>query len=261
MKIRTYRITLQFLIFVTLNLGLLIGFYGIPFPFFYCHACPAATGLCPIGAEQYAVIVDPFLLLYILSFLFLIAVLFGRATCGWGCPVGTLQDLFALKSRHRDLKDRFARFGKFIVLVLTIVLSFVFSTKVFTDICPIGFLTGTIPTLLLIPGYVEPMSPYFYIKFALTVIFFVMIYFVARSWCRYICPLGAQFSIFNKISVVKIAKTVKCVECKACALSCPMGLAPWKDTDSIECIRCGRCVEACKRDGLNFSIRGRENVH
>lgn len=256
LRLRTYRITLQFLIFVALNLGLLIGFFPIPVPFFYCHACPSAIGLCPIGAEQYAVIVNPFLFLYLLAAIFFVAAIFGRATCGWGCPVGALQDLFALKSRHRIVKDRIPRYGKFLVLILTLILSYVFMEKVFTDICPVGFLTATIPTLILIPGYVEPLQPFLAIKIGLTAILFILIYFVARGWCRYICPLGAQLALFNRISVLSIKKhKEKCIDCGVCTKHCPMGIDPRKETDSLECIRCGRCVEACARKALSFELR------
>jgi ferredoxin-type protein NapH len=261
MKIRTYRITLQFLIFVVLNMGLIIGFYGIPSPFFYCHACPSASVLCPVGAEQYAVIVDPLLLLYFFGFLAFIGVIFGRGTCGWGCPIGTLQDIFSLKSRKRVLRDKPYRYAKFIILLLTLLLSCLLATKVFTDICPIGFLTATIPTLLLIPGYVEPMFPFFQIKIVLTIVFFILIYFIARGWCRYICPLGAQLSIFNSISVLKIEKkAVRCTNCGACKRVCPMGINPVLETESMECIRCGRCIDACKNRALSFALRWK-HVH
>lgn len=261
MKLSTYRITLQFLVFVVLNLGLIVGFYGFPLPFFYCHACPSAVGLCPIGAEQYAVIVNPFLLLYFLGILFFIALIFGRASCGWGCPVGSLQDLFALKSRYRKLNDGVARYAKFVVFGLMLLLSFIFLEKVFTHICPIGFLTGTIPTLLLIPGYLEPMSPFFEIKIVLTVVFFILIYFVARGWCRYICPLGLQLSLFNRISMLHIRLNIeKCVNCNACQKHCPMGINPLSQTDSFECIRCGRCIEACKKKALGYALRWKNNV-
>ncbi|MEM4293402.1 MAG: 4Fe-4S binding protein [Thermoplasmata archaeon] len=261
MKLRTYRITLQFLVFVTLNLGLVIGFYGIPLPFFYCHACPAAVGLCPVGAEQYGVIVNPFLLLYFLGTIFLIALIFGRATCGWGCPVGALQDLFGLKSRYRELKDGGARYAKFGILAFTLLFSYIFMEKVFTDICPVGFLTATLPTLILIPGYVEPMSPFFEVKVFLTLLLFLLIYFVARGWCRYICPLGAQLSLFNRISItyIKLNKE-RCVDCGACKKHCPMGIDPRKHTDSFECIRCGRCIEACNKKALGYALRWK-NAH
>ncbi|MCX8173677.1 MAG: 4Fe-4S binding protein [Thermoplasmata archaeon] len=257
----TYRITLQFLVFAVLNFGLIIGFYGIPLPFFYCHACPGAVGLCPVGAEQYAVIVNPFLLLYFLAGIFLVALVFGRATCGWGCPVGALQDLFALKSKHRKLNDGYARYVKFGIFGLALLLSYIFMEKVFTDLCPVGFLAGTVPTLLLLPGYVEPMSPFFEIKIGLTVVFFGLIYFVARGWCRYLCPLGAQLALFNKISLLSIkSNKEKCVNCQACGKRCPMGIDPRSETDSIECIRCGRCVESCQKKVISFRARWRD-VH
>ena len=260
MKIRTYRITTQFLIFVALNMGLVIGFYGFPAPTFYCHGCPFASTLCPIGAIQYAVIVSPILLVYIFGVLTLFGGIFGRGTCGWACPIGSLQDLVGLKVKYKKSekldKIKF-RWFKYVVLILLIVLSYIFMDKVFCDICPVGGLTATIPTFLLMPT-LTPVEPFFMIKMILTVLFLILIILISREWCKYFCPLGAYFSIFNKISLLTIKYNGnKCLSCAVplCKESCPMNIDPTKDIDSVECIRCGRCVEACPANALKFTIR------
>ncbi len=257
MKLRTYRITMQFLIFVSLNLGLIISFHGFPLPVFYCHACPFATALCPLGAMEYAVIVSPILILYIFGVLSLFGGTFGRATCGWACPIGALQDLIGKKAKYRDVKKlRPFRYVKYILLILTLILSYLLSEKVFCDYCPIGFLTGTIPTLIIMPGFVEPLEPFFIIKIILTFGFFILVLSIVRGWCKYICPIGAQLSLFNKISLVKITyDESKCSFCYMCRRVCPMGIDPMRESDSPECIRCGRCVEICPQKALKFELR------
>ena len=257
MKLRTYRITLQFLIFIALNLGLIIGFYGFPLPVFYCHACPFATALCPLGALEYAVIVSPILILYILGVLTIFGGIFGRATCGWACPIGALQDLIGVRSKYKEVeKLNPLRYLKYVLLILTLILSYLLAEKVFTDVCPVGFLTGTIPTLMIMPAFVEPLEPFFIIKIILTGVFFILIIFINRGWCKYICPIGAELALFNKISLIKISSDAsKCGFCNMCRKVCPMGIDPLKDTNSPECTKCGKCVEVCQRNALKFEFR------
>ena len=260
MKLRTYRITTQILVFIALNLGLIIGFYGFPAPAFYCHGCPFATALCPIGAIQYAVIVAPILLVYIFGVLTLFGGLFGRIPCGWACPIGALQDLTGLKVKYKTSRrlDKIKfRWFKYAVLVLLIIFAYLLSDKVFCDICPIGGLTASLPTIILVPG-LAPVEPFFIIKMVITGLFLLLIILISRGWCKYFCPLGAYFSLFNRVSLVTIKyEENKCINCPVplCQKNCPMNIDPRNEIDSVECIRCGRCVEACPTNALKFGIR------
>ena len=261
MKIRTYRITTQFLIFVALNMGLVIGFYGFPAPVFYCYASPFATSLCPIGAIEYAVIVAPALLTYIFGVLILFGAIFGRGMCGWACPIGALEDIISLKSKFKTSvrMDKYKiRWLKYFILLIIPILSYIYGAKVFTDICPIGGLTATVPTLLLNPYGYRPIQPFFTIKMILTVLFMVLIVLIARGWCKYFCPLGACFAVFNRVSLVAIKYDGgQCMDCTVplCAKECPMNLVPKSDVNSKECIRCGRCVDACPTNALHYTLR------
>jgi len=260
-NIRTYRILTQILVLIGLNIGLVVGFYGFPVPVFFCHASPSATALCPIGAIEYAVIVAPMILVYIFGVLTLFGIIFGRAMCGWACPMGALQDLLSLKTKYKTIfrMDKYKlRWMKYIILLLIPILSFIFKDKVFTDICPIGGLTATVPTLLINPYGFQPIQPFFTIKMILTVLFMILIILVTRGWCKYFCPLGAYFAAFNRVSLVTIKyEGGKCINCPVplCAAACPMNLDPRKDIDSGECIRCGRCVDACPTSALYYALR------
>ena len=59
-----------------------------------CYSCPGALGSCPIGSMQ-AVIgsIKYNVSLYIVGFISLMGVIFGRFICGWLCPFGLIQDL------------------------------------------------------------------------------------------------------------------------------------------------------------------------
>ena len=69
---------------------------------------------------------------------------------------------------------------------------------------------------------------------------------IYRPFCRYICPLGAFYSVFNKVSIYRYRVDMKkCVHCGKCAKACQMVVNPVENPNSPECIRCGRCKQAC----------------
>lgn len=73
----------------------------------------------------------------------------------------------------------------------------------------------------------------------ITIILSIMIY---RPFCKYICPLGAFYSVFNKVSVFRYrVDKEKCVHCGKCRNICQMEVDPAENPNSTECIRCGRC--------------------
>ncbi len=46
----------------------------------------------------------------------------------------------------------------------------------------------------------------------------IMVY---RLFCRYICPLGAIYSLFNPVSFYKLrVSESKCTKCEVCAKAC-----------------------------------------
>ena len=69
---------------------------------------------------------------------------------------------------------------------------------------------------------------------------------IHRPFCRYLCPLGAFYALFNRFSFFQMQLDKEaCVGCKQCERACPMGVEVTKDINSGECIRCGRCKAVC----------------
>gem|GEM_PF-5804153 len=76
-----------------------------------------------------------------------------------------------------------------------------------------------------------------------------------RFWCRYLCPLGAIFGVFNKVSILKIRlDKSRCTGCKQCLSNCPANL---KEPESIgtssDCLLCGECINSCPTNALAIS--------
>lgn len=77
----------------------------------------------------------------------------------------------------------------------------------------------------------------------ITILLSVIIY---RPFCKYICPLGAVYSVFNPIAVFRYrVDEEKCTGCGACAKVCKMQIDPVQEANHPECIHCGQCKKVC----------------
>lgn len=72
--------------------------------------------------------------------------------------------------------------------------------------------------------------------------------FLYRFFCKFICPLGAFYGLFNNYSIlgIKIDKD-KCIHCNKCINSCLMDV---KKVGDRECIECGECIKTCPTNAL-----------
>ena len=271
MKFQLKRLLSQILIFFSANLGAFGLKTGFCYPFFYCHSCPASTSACPLRALEQSVYSRSFtwyFFVYPILILGFFGALTGRAVCGWACPIGLLQR--ATGKVARRLKkyqvfnriptkkiDKYLKYAKYFVLIGLVILTSWLIGFMLTDICPIGFLTGTIPTLLLYPGKFVP-NTFFSISLIIFILFFILIFTVERGWCRYFCPIGALLAPFNKISYLHVSRVEEekfdkeCIKCDACSKICPMGIDVTKLFRDPECILCGKCITACPKNLIEF---------
>ena len=83
-------------------------------------------------------------------------------------------------------------------------------------------------------------------KNVLLIVIVLLSIVIYRPFCKYLCPLGAIYSVFNPISVFRYrVDKEKCTGCGACARACKMNCNPVKNGNDPECIRCGLCKKAC----------------
>jgi len=276
MNLRLKRLISQVFFFFLTNLGwikLHIGGKltpvktGFCYPFFYCHACPASTSACPLRAIEIGVFRGNWnwrFILYPLLIIGFVGVITGRAVCGWACPIGLLQRVTGkvpqkLKKKYPKIKkigqmkiEPYFRYIKYIIFISLVVIIPIWIGFMFTDVCPIGFLVGTIPISILNPGGFVP-NAFFYIALVVFILFLILIFTIERGWCRYFCPIGAMLAPFNKISIyhVEVDKE-KCVHCNACSKACPMGIDVPNMNRDPECILCGKCIEACPKNVISY---------
>lgn len=230
-----------------------------------CYSCPGALGACPIGAMQAVIGNWNFkFAFYAAGFLVFVGALMGRFVCGWLCPFGLIQDLLYKIPFPRKLRtfkgDRLLRKLKYVVLLFFVILLPMFLVDVLGQgapyfcklICPVGTLEGGIPLVLLnksMHGALGWLYAWKNVLLLFTVFLSILIY---RPFCKYICPLGAVYSVFNPISVFRYRiDREKCVGCGACAKVCKMQVNPAENPNHPECIRCGQCKKACPKQCIH----------
>jgi polyferredoxin len=104
---------------------------------------------------------------------------------------------------------------------------------------------------------------YYIIVFALLVLPLLM---GKRASCHYLCPMSilnvAGTKVKNMLNIPSLRLTAaseKCIDCKQCNKACPMSLnvsemVRLNNLDSLDCILCGECCNACKSNVLKRKV-------
>ena len=239
------------------------GTKNVCVPGLNCYSCPGAVGACPIGALQNTISGIRFKFpYYVLGLMIFFGALLGRLICGLLCPFGFLQDLLhriPFPVKIKTFKgDSILRKLKYLILVLMVlVLPAVFKlTPVFCKyLCPSGTLAGVLLSFTNTRLYAV-LGRLFTWKLSLLLIIIFFSIVIYRPFCKYLCPLGAFYAPFNKISVVQMnVDKDKCTHCQMCRQVCDMCVNPAETPNDAECIRCGKCIHHCPADALKLSMK------
>lgn len=241
---------------------------GVCVPVLNCYSCPGALGACPIGSLQAVVGSDRKFSAYVMGLLILFGITMGRFFCGYLCPFGFVQDLlFKIKTKKIKVKDSIhnkLKYLKYLILVVFVIgLPFIVSIKKgYSDpyfckyICPAGILEGAVPLLAKNQILRGAIGALFSWKMLLAILFIVLSILIYRVFCKYICPLGAFYGIFNPISFYKLnIDEDKCIKCNKCTTACKMHIEPYKDPNSPECIRCLDCKRTCPTKAIENKFK------
>ena len=228
-----------------------------------CYSCPGAVGACPLGALQNALASAghraPW---YVLGILLVYGITLGRTVCGWLCPVGWIQELLhrlpTPKLAKSDVTRVLSRIKYAVLALFVIIMPLQYAAKdvplpAFCKyICPAGTLEGA-AGLLAHPANADQFSMLgilFTRKWVILILFLLAAVFIYRAFCRFLCPLGAIYGLFNRISLLGVrVEAPSCTDCGRCVSRCKMDV---RRVGDAECIHCGECIDECPEKAIQF---------
>ncbi len=229
-----------------------------------CYSCPAAVGACPLGSLQNALASSGNRAgYYVFGIIMLWGLMLGRTICGWMCPCGLIQELLykipTPKIRKSRITHALSYLKYFLLVVFAIAIPLLYGLRhgravpgFCKFICPAGTLEGAMG-LLANPantGFFKMLGIFFTRKFVIMMLIFVACIFCYRSFCRFICPLGAIYSMFNRLALVGVRVDAnRCMHCGACAMNCKMDV---RHVGDRECINCAKCMDVCRHDAISL---------
>ncbi len=173
--------------------------------------------ICPIGSVQNMALSfsDPgYAVSYTVIAFFMLPLLFslgfGRVFCGTACPLGAIQDLVIIRPVKVPARvSKSLGMFPFVYLALAVLYA---STGTGFVICRYDPFIG-----------IFRMGAEFHL-IVLGIAFLLAGMFVARPYCRFVCPYGALLKVTSMFSKHHISITPsQCIECKLCSDSCPFG--------------------------------------
>ena len=180
---------------------------------FYREGC-----VCSVGSIQnmaltlfdpvYAISI-PILLFFLLPLLF--SLFFGRVFCAAACPLGVIQDLVIIKPiKIPAWLNKSLSFIPYIYLGLAVLLAATGSDFIICRYDPfVGIFRLGAEFSMIVLG----------------IAFLLMGLFVARPYCRYLCPYGVLLGWMSKFSKHHLSITPnECIQCKLCDHSCPFNV-------------------------------------
>lgn len=186
---------------------------------------------------------------------FLITLVWGRFFCGFICSFGAMQDLLnsigkliPFKIKVSEKADKWLKLLKYAVLAFVAV-----------GVWGVSVTGDTVWSPWTVFGVYSSFSGWSSLKYFLTLggVFLLLIIigsmFIERFFCRYLCPLGALFSLVSRFRIYSLnRKPDKCGNCKLCTSKCSMGIPLYKyeKVRSGECINCMKCTSVCPNENI-----------
>ncbi|MDD2959272.1 MAG: 4Fe-4S binding protein [Lachnospiraceae bacterium] len=234
-----------------------------------CYSCPGAVGACPIGSLQAQISGNqkgiPY---YIAGTLLLFGAVLGRAVCGFLCLFGFIQDLlYKIKTPKITVPpkvDKVLRYLKYVILAVFVIGLPLFISDEFgigdpwfcKYICPAGTLEGGVFLTLMNQSLRSMIGVLFTWKLFLLFLTIISSILIYRPFCKYICPLGAIYGLFNRFSFFRMeVDQSACIHCGKCEKQCKMQVPVLTNINSAECIRCGDCKRACPVGAIHLEKR------
>lgn len=223
--------------------------FSLIFLGFYLGGCPCIVGTTfGIFNIKNANIIS----LILLSFIpILSSFIWGRWFCGWFCPIGAFQKfLYSIKLKNHEnifykingffkKNDKIFKYFKFVIFI---IFSYLYISKGYNLFCRY-----------------EPFKVIFtfngsLLNVTIAFVLFLILTINQRFFCKYLCPMGGILKLTSRFALKKIKLDKDCCTgCKICTKDiCPTDAIECNEKDNrinidqSECIRCLKCMDACK---------------
>lgn len=189
-----------------------ISIFTIAYFGFFREGC-----ICSVGSVQnivYALFNPAYsipvsvILFFALPIVF--SLFFGRTFCAGVCPLGAIQDVLVFRP---------VAMKSWVLKVLGLI-PFIY--------LGLAILYAATATDFIICRY-DPFVGFFrlnasFMMFMLGGVLLLLGVFIARPYCRFLCPYGVLLNLASRVSRKHLTITpTKCIQCKLCEDSCPFG--------------------------------------
>jgi polyferredoxin len=219
-----------------------------------------------------------------------VTLLHGPVFCGWICPTGSLQDISGWIRKHLPRRSRALSRKQLLALAgasagfITLLIWLGAKKKLFIEDSSLHWAaTLLLLCCLVLAGVIDDIptrrlrwlslaaifttavshmvvtSP---VHFAFTsrddpasalttLVILVAGTFVARSWCRYLCPWGQFVGFLHRFSRLRILLDAsKCNQCGVCDSHCDVAAIEKGIIRTAHCQFCHACVDHCANSAL-----------
>ncbi|OHE05026.1 MAG: ferredoxin [Sulfurimonas sp. RIFOXYD12_FULL_33_39] len=189
----------------------------------------------------------------------------GRSYCSWVCPYGLLSEvgekIHNTLVNKKIIKERkFDHRVRHVFWAMFLILSFTSGYMVFETFNVVGIMSRII-------AYGWSLAVVWVI-----IVFAFEVFYSRRAWCTYICPIGTTYGYIGKVSALRVEWNDNCDHCMVCHDVCfenqvlEITKAKYDDQrkeksitreyiTGADCTLCGRCIDVCHADALNFDFR------
>ncbi|MFH1115686.1 MAG: 4Fe-4S binding protein [Pseudomonadota bacterium] len=191
----------------------------------------------------------------------LLAMLLGRAWCGWMCPyhlaaygVAWIRGRVKKTSPGQDAREHLvvsssfnANIWRYGFLMLGTGAAGAVGIPVLNYVSAPGILSTE--AMILVKEHAVSLELGF-----IALILLLELLVLPRFWCRLFCPTGAFLALFRLPFTLRVGTDAgnprsPCCKENHCTSACPMGLSPFREGSNLLCTNCGRCIDACRANG------------
>lgn len=190
--------------------------------------------------------------------------IFGRFFCGYACAFGSLGDAVRalyvyickkLKKKPVQLGNKLTGRLSYVKYILLIIIVLMCYAKVYSSA------QGTSPwdVFSMIHAGNFKLGGY-EIGLVLLVLIIVGMCIQERFFCRFLCPMGAVFSLLPVLPVFALHREREnCIKgCSACTRKCPSDVELPEDgkLDVMgDCFQCQKCIDTCPKGNIHCGVK------